>query len=167
MPGCESVLEDKGNEQLKRRFSSREEIAPFVWDTDTPEHIVEFRNLLKGIDDALPLLKDSHLAEETTAFLIHAATDGVINYVMKLLRWAAKLAIEKGSEQIDHSILAEAYEKRLAQDFHKRPNPFNPPVNSGRASRLAKRSTRVIGATNKRVRPRNRELSISNVLSHR
>jgi predicted AAA+ superfamily ATPase len=167
MPGCESVLENKGNEQLKRRFSSREEIAPFVWDTDTPEHIVEFRNLLKGIDDALPLLNDSHLAEETTAFLIHAATDGVINYVMKLLRWAAKLAIEKGSEQIDHSILAEAYEKRLAQDFPKRPNPFNPQMNSARGSRLAKRSSRVIGATNKRVRPRKRELSISDVLSHR
>jgi len=36
MPGCESVLENKGNEQLKRRFSSREHIEPFRWDTDEP-----------------------------------------------------------------------------------------------------------------------------------
>jgi predicted AAA+ superfamily ATPase len=165
MPGCESVLENKGNEQLKRRFSSREEILPFAW--DTAEHIVEFRQLLKEIDNALPLLKDSHLAEATTAFLIHSATDGVINYVMKLLRWAAKLAIESGLEQIDHSILAQAYEKRLAQDFIKRPNPFNPQANPAHAKVPAKRATPAIDATNKRVKPRKNKRSMSDVLSHR
>jgi Cdc6-like AAA superfamily ATPase len=165
MPGCESVLENEGNEQLKRRFSSREQIDPFAW--DTPEHIDEFRQLLKEIDDALPILKDSHLAEATTAFLIHSATDGVINYVMKLLRWAAKLAIESGAEQIDHSILAQAYEARLAQDFVKRPNPFNPQFDPAQPKRSAKRAIRSKDATNKRVKPRKEKRSISEVLSSR
>jgi predicted AAA+ superfamily ATPase len=164
MPGCESVLENKGNEQLKRRFSSRKQIAPFAWDT---EHVDEFKQLLKRIDDALPLLKDSHLAEATTAFLIHSATDGVINYVMKLLRWAAKLALESGLEQIDHSILAQAYEKRLAQDFIKRPNPFNPQANPAQAKVPAKRASPAIDATNKRVKSRKNKRLISDVLSHR
>lgn len=165
MPGCESVLETPGNEQLKRRFSSREEIAPFAW--DSPDHINEFRQLLKRIDDALPLLKDSHLAEATTAFLIHSATDGVINYVMKLLRWAAALAIKSGCEQIDHSILAQAYEERLAQDFKTRPNPFNPQVDARQLKTAPKRATHGIGATNKRVKPRKRKTSMSELLSHR
>lgn len=165
MPGCESVLENQGNEQLKRRFSSREEIMPFAW--DTAKQIVEFRQLLKEIDSALPLLKDSHLAEATTAFLIHSATDGVINYVMKLLRWAARLAIETGVEQIDHPILAQAYEERLAQDFVKRPNPFSPQFNPADAKRSTKRAIRAKDATNKRVKPREEKRSMSEVLSNR
>jgi len=162
MPGCESVLENKGNEQLKRRFSAREEIAPFAWDARAQND--EFRQLLKEIDDALPLLKNSHLADEETAFLIHSATDGIIIYVMKLLRWAAKLAIETGTEQIDYSILARAYEKRVAQDFPKRPNPFNP---QGHQRPLAKRATRGTDATNKRVKAQEIKQSMSDVLKHR
>lgn len=165
MPGCESVLGNKGNEQLKRRFSTRDEIAPFAWDAQAKDD--EFRQLLKEIDDALPLLKTSHLADETTAFLIHSATDGIINYIMKLLRWAAKLAIETGSEQIDYSLLARAYEKRVAQDFPKRPNPFNPQVAVHQRRAPAKRATYVTGATNKRVKSRQRKQSMSDLLKHR
>ncbi|MFY9622569.1 MAG: TniB family NTP-binding protein [Pyrinomonadaceae bacterium] len=165
MPGCESVLENKGNDQLKRRFSSREEIVPFAWDTKA--HVFEFRQLLKEIDAALPLLEDSHLADQETAFLIYSATDGVINYVMKLLRWAAKLAIESGTEQIDNSILADAYEKRLAQDFPKRPNPFNPLAGAHQRRAPATRANLDRGATNKRVKPRERKQSMSEVLKHR
>lgn len=164
MPGCESVLENPGNEQLKRRFSSREEILPFAWGTS--EHILEFRQLLKGIDDAMPLLKDSHLADFKTAYLIHSATDGVINYLMKLLRWAARMAIETGAEQIDYSILAHAYEERLARDFPKRTNPFNPKVGADQRP-TAKRATPATGATNKRVKARQRKPSMSEVLKHR
>lgn len=164
MPGCESVLENNGNAQLKRRFSAREEITGFPW--DTPDHITEFRQLLKGLDDALPLLKDSHLADAETAFLIHSATGGVINYVMKLLRWAAVVALESGTEQIDHSLLAEAYEERLAQDFPKMPNPFISEVASRRLA-PARRVTLASDGTNKRVKPRKNKRGISDVLSHR
>ncbi len=165
MPGCESVLENEGNEQLKRRFSSREEIAPFTWNVKAENR--EFKQLLKEIDDRLPLLENSHLADKETAFLIYSATDGVINYVMKLLRWAAKLAIETGAEQIDYSILAQAYEKRLAQDFPKRPNPFSPQAGAHQRRPPAKRANPITGATNKRVKSRARKQSMSDVLKHR
>ena len=165
MPGCENVLERKGNEQLKRRFSSRTEIQPFSW--DTPAHINEFRQLLKEIDHALPLLKTSHLADATTAFLIYSATNGVINYVMKLLRWAAKLAIKSGVEQIDNSILAQAYEERIAQDFKNRPNPFTSQFNPRQQSLRTKQAIHSSDATNRRIKPRNEKRTISDVLSLR
>lgn len=47
VPGCESVLEAKGNEQLKRRFSSRSQIEPFSW--ESPRHVDEFCRLLKEL----------------------------------------------------------------------------------------------------------------------
>jgi hypothetical protein len=157
-------------EQLETNFSLPWTVAPSLM-ADVAclfrFHITTLQTLTQNSFDVAYFSGHITDRESSRQAMSGWTTDGVINYVMKLLRWAAKLAIEKGSEQIDHSILAEAYEKRLAQDFPKRPNPFNPQVNSGRASRLAKRSTRVIGATNKRVRPRKRELSISDVLSHR
>lgn len=165
MPGCESVLDAKGNEQLKRRFSNRERIEPFSW--QGPKEIQEFRQLLKKIDDELPLLKDSQLADVATAFLIYNATDGVINYVMKLLRRAARTAIERGLERIDHSLLAHAYEELLAKEFEHRPNPFLAPSNEPHVKRAADRATPTIGATSKRVKARKRRVNMSDVLTTR
>ncbi len=158
MPGCESVLEAKGNEQLKRRFSSRDQILPFGW--TTPQQSDEFR------DDDLPLLKDSHLAETTTAFLIHSATEGVINYVMKLLRCAAVLAIELGTEQIDLPILAHAYAKRLEKDFKNRTNPFGHANQPPHLSKSAKRAV-APGAMSRRLKSQKRKPSMSDVLKSR
>ena len=162
MPGCESVLDQKGNEQLKRRFAARDEILPFSW--ETREGVNEFRQLLKGIDDALPLMKHSHLADLKTAFLIYTATNGVIDYVMELLRWAAALAIKSGSEEIDRELLAQAYEERIAQAFPMQPNPFNPRADINQRKEVHKRA-RVSNATNKRVKPRKLRRSMSDVLS--
>lgn len=163
MPGCESVLDQKGNEQLKRRFAARDEILPFSW--DTREAINEFRQLLKGIDDALPLMKDSHLADVRTAFLIYTATNGVIDYVMDLVRWATELAIKSGLERIDQNLFAQAYEERIAQAFPKRPNPFNPQRETTPSKEVPKRANRVSNATNKRVKARKLRRSMSEVLS--
>ncbi len=163
MPGCESVLDQKGNEQLKRRFASREEILPFTW--DTPKGVNEFRSLLKSIDDALPLIEDSHLADLKTSFLIYTATDGIIYYVMKLLRTAAALAIESGLARIDCELLAQGYEKRIAKAFPNRPNPFNSKLEPNKSKEAAKRANKVSNATNKRVKRRKLRRSISDVLS--
>jgi Cdc6-like AAA superfamily ATPase len=164
MPGCESVLDANGNEQLKRRFSAREQILPFGW--TTAEQVDEFRQLLKMIDDDLPLLKDSHLAESATAFLIHSATDGVINYVMKLLRKAAALAIELGTEQVDVTILAQAYEERLSKAFKNRTNPFDHVRRSSQPRKPAERAVKP-EAMSKRLKGQKRKPSMSEVLKGR
>ena len=163
MPGCESVLDAKGNEQLRRRFSNREQIEPFRWKGSN--EIQEFRQLLKNVDEALPLLEDSHLADLTTAFLIYKATDGVINYVMKLLRRASRMAIERGVEKVDHSILAAAYEELLAKEFTHRPNPFMSTASEPKPKRSANRATHKIGAVSKRLKGRKRKVNLSEVLT--
>ena len=165
MPGCESVLDANGNEQLKRRFSNREQIEPFSWKGSS--ECQEFRQLLRKIEDELPLLEDSNLADLATAFLIYQATDGVIDYVMKLLRRASRMAIERRLERIDHPILADAYEQVLAKEFKQRPNPFLAPSNEPRVKRRANRAAPAIGATNKRVKARKRKANISDVLTTR
>jgi len=165
MPGCESVLDAKGNEQLKRRFSNREQIEPFSWKPSDDNQ--EFRQLLKNIDEALPLLEDSNLADLATAFLIYKATDGVINYVMKLLRRAARLAIERGLKRIDHSVLSKAYEELLAKEFKQRPNPFLAPPTEPQVKRSADRPTPTLGAMGKRVKARKRKANLSDVLTTR
>lgn len=165
MPGCESVLDSKGNEQLKRRFSNREQIEPFSW--QGPKEIQEFRQLLKKIDDELPLLKDSHLADLTTAFLIYSATDGVISYVMKLVRRASRMAIERGLERIDQLLLADAYEEVLATEFKQRPNPFLFTSNGPKVKPSANRASHNIGAVGKRMKGRKRKVNLSDVLTTR
>jgi len=85
---------------------------------------------------------------------------------MKLLRWAAVLAIESGMEQIDHSLLGQAYEERLAQDFPRVPNPFISEIASRRLA-PARRTTPALDGTNKRIKPRKNKPTISDVLSHR
>lgn len=165
MPGCESVLDAEGNEQLKRRFSNRAVIQPFRWKGSKENE--EFRQLLKRIDDELPLLEDSNLADLATAFLIYEATDGVINYVMKLLRRASRIAIEDGRERLDYSILAEAYDEVLAKESMQRPNPFLLASNESQVKPLAKRATATIGTTSKRIKPLKRRANMSDVLSTR
>jgi predicted AAA+ superfamily ATPase len=167
MPGCESVLDAEGNEQLKRRFSNREVIQPFRWKGSKENE--EFRQLLKRIDDELPLLEDSNLADLATAFLIYEATDGVINYVMKLLRRASRIAVEDGRKRIDHSILAEVYKKVLAKEFADRPNPFLFTANACRMKEPAIRAPRPnkIGAVGKRIKAGKRKVNLSDVLSTR
>jgi hypothetical protein len=165
MPGCESVLDAKGNEQLKRRFSNREQIEPFSWKAEKEGQ--EFRQLLRSIEDELPLLEHSNLADLATAFLIYQATDGVINYVMKLLRRAARMAIERRANRIDHPVLADAYEQVLAKEFKQRPNPFLTLLNESQAKRSANRAAPAIGATSKRVKARKRKANVSDVLTTR
>jgi predicted AAA+ superfamily ATPase len=165
MPGCESVLDAKGNEQLKRRFSNREQIEPFSW--QGPKEGQEFRQLLRKIEDELPILEGSNLADLATAFLIYQATDGVIDYVMKLLRRASRMAIERRLERIDHSLLADAYEQVLAKEFKQRPNPFLATSHKPTVKRSANRATPTIGATSKRIKPRKKRVNMSDVLSSR
>jgi hypothetical protein len=49
---------------------------------------------------------------------------GFIGYVMKLMRRAAILAIDKGAECLDLELLAESYDERLASRNRRRMNPF-------------------------------------------
>lgn len=109
MPSCDAVLDEPQNEQLRRRFSTRECLEPFSW--RSKEERGKLRKFLDLVDEQLPLLECSHLANINTAYSIQKATGGTIAYIMKLIRRAAALALKDGVEVIDYDHLAQSYEE--------------------------------------------------------
>lgn len=123
MPYSHVILDARGNEQLKRRFSLRRHIEPFGWGGNASEQ-EGFRNFLKLIDGQLPFNKKANLAGKTLAFRFYCATNGVIFYVMDIIRMAALSAIEQSLEGLELPVLADAYNKSLASAYPDRGNPF-------------------------------------------
>lgn len=123
MPYSRIILDTRGNEQLKRRFSLRRTIEPFGWGPTNKEQ-ADFRNFLKLIDSHLPFDKPADLAAKTLAFRFYCATNGVIHYVMDIVRIAALNAIEQSLETLTLDLLADAYDESLASSYPDRENPF-------------------------------------------
>jgi hypothetical protein len=123
MPYASVILDAPGNEQLQRRFSVRASLAPFYWTTN--EEKGEFRAFLKAIDDKLPFPERSRLAEQTMALRFYCGTNGRVGKVMKIVRRASELAIERGLEKLDLEVLSEAYADRLQADQPGHMNPFS------------------------------------------
>lgn len=120
MPNCDDILE--ANTQLKRRFSVRESLEPFGWNTHQQQQ--DFRKFLRIVDTKLPLAKRSNLADQEMAYRFFCATNGVVANVMQIVRRAAAVAIERSLETLDLAILAETYKDRLATNNPKMKNPF-------------------------------------------
>jgi hypothetical protein len=120
LPSSVQVLD--ANEQLRRRFGLKLSIDPFGW--DTPEQRTEFRKFLRVIDDKLPLTERANLADEEMAYRFFCASEGVIAYVMKIVRAATCLAIDRSARTLTLEILAETYEERLGTNGPAKKNPF-------------------------------------------
>lgn len=122
MPYVDQILDAVGNEQLQRRFAVRERLDPFGWLTD--EQQKEFRAFLKAVDNQLPLMEASHLSDPIMTFRFYCATHGVIGKIMKIVRRATELALERSEERLTLDLLAEAYDDRLRANHPDRINPF-------------------------------------------
>lgn len=109
------------NEQLSRRFANRQELSPFGFNSD--EEIKEFRKFLHAVDTLLPLETASGLANLQVARQLHYASDGVVHYVMKLIRSGTEMALRQGKPTLDQSILAEAFQSYV---WHVKPHKSNP-----------------------------------------
>ena len=114
----------KANEQLERRFSMREAIKPLKWRMrNGKQEGPTFLNFLKYLDQGLPFVESSMLDSEEMAFRIYYATDGIVGFIMKLIRRAAYFAIEKDLPSLNLEVLAKAYEERLSHRDPTRKNP--------------------------------------------
>jgi Cdc6-like AAA superfamily ATPase len=122
MPYAVEILASPGNEQLQRRFAVRAPLDPFVWDTS--DERTEFRAFLKAVDDQLPLGESSRLSDPLIAFRFYCATNGRVGRIMKIVRRATELALERGIEHLSLDVLADAYDDRLRADCPGRVNPF-------------------------------------------
>lgn len=120
MPYSDIIL--RANAQLERRFTTRVSLEPFGWEEKAKRD--ELKTFLSHLDVKLPLPKQSNLSLHETAFRLYCATNGYVGYLMKLVRGAAHLAIDRSCARIDLELLAEAYEERLAGSAPGRANPF-------------------------------------------
>jgi len=116
------------NPQLARLFGDPLELTPFAWDETHPATIAEFRALLQEIERLLPLNEESHLTQLDIAQRCFVACDGVLGYLMALMRRATALALQQGCEHLDAPLLATAFDQRLGGTRRALPNPFAGPL---------------------------------------
>ncbi len=123
---AEAILE--ANEQLDRHIGTPLILPPFEWDRQRPETIKEFRTLMRDIDRGLPL-DLSDLQDEEMAFRFFYASDGYLGWIMEIIRGAAIQAIDTGCNTLNATLLANAYQTRLAgtEVGYGKVNPFSTP----------------------------------------
>ncbi len=111
------------NPQLSRLFGDPKMIPPFEWND-------EFRSLLSDIEQLLPLKEPSHLDSDELASRCYVACDGLIGYLMTLIRGAAYLALTQGREHVDIFLLETAFTEFLSSERRGLTNPFvgDPPL---------------------------------------
>jgi hypothetical protein len=71
----------------------------------------------------LPLTERPELAVLATARRLHAASGGVMAYLMELIRGATYLALAEGRPTLDLEVLGRAFEQRLASVRRGPPTP--------------------------------------------
>lgn len=160
LPTSEFILSKENNEQLSRRFSQRFYLNPFYWFVDNQNQNIPqsadgdmFRNFLFLLDEQLPLLEHSGLANKQTAKSIFYATDGIIGYVMKLVRGALQIALKQEEESIYIDTLAASFDKHIRQDKPGKVNPFMNDFSLMDVPSLHKEAVELqLTATNKRLK---------------
>ncbi len=92
-PKSEEILDGKENEQLRRRFPFRMRLKPFGWETDAEQDA--FRKFLEKVDGLIPLSSLSTLADPNVASLINISGAGHMNEIMRCIRAAALLTLQR------------------------------------------------------------------------
>ena len=121
-PKSKEILDGTENEQLRRRFPYRMSLKPFGWKTEKEQ--TEFRKFLLMVEEKLPLDRPSNLADPNIAARIHYATGGLMFEVMRLIRYAAILAVKRDLLNINLSLLKESFEENTAANSPHLENPF-------------------------------------------
>lgn len=122
LPEAEKVL--RANPQLGRLFGDPHQLHPFIWNSEQPDTIVEFRRFLQTLEELLPLAETLPLTSVDVAWRCYVASDGCMAYLMNLVRRAAQRAIVLDRPALDMDLLAEAFDYRLAGQRRGLANPF-------------------------------------------
>lgn len=120
----ESEIVVKSNFQIERRFTSKCVITPFQ--IDSSEDFSEFRGLLGAFQKALPLPVETPLYEANMARRFMVASNGLLDYVHKILEGAVSIAGAAGHKSLDLPVFAAGFKKEVWADVGDRLNPFHP-----------------------------------------
>lgn len=123
--GTESIKEIlNANDAIKRRYSAAIELKPFS--ISTSGEAKEFAGIIRHIDRLLNLQFQIDYTDHKLIEAIHFATNGIMDYMMKLLVQAYELAFLNGYTQITRALLEEAFTECIWLDGVGKMNPFNP-----------------------------------------
>ena len=117
---CLEVL--KQNEQLRRRFGATLRVGAFRW--ESREDRTTYRAFLRAVQDQLPEYAMPPLADPEMAFRMHYGTYGLIGYIMKIIRGAARIARSHQSREITLRTLAQSFQEHVWMERPTDPNPF-------------------------------------------
>jgi hypothetical protein len=123
LPEAELVL--NANPQLGRLFGDPHVLHPFTWDANRPETVAEFRLFLQTLEGMLPLPDRLPLTSVDVAWRCYVASEGCMAYLMNLIRRATQRALVLERPALDLTLLAEAFDHRLAGQRRGVPNPFS------------------------------------------
>ena len=122
LPEAELVVQS--NEQLARRFSSKFTLSPFQMNPH--EDFLEFRGILRALQEILPIPVDVPLFEANLARRFLVASHGLLDYVCKILEGSIRIAAEAGLKSLDMQVYSAAFKKEVWIDCGDRLNPFHP-----------------------------------------
>ncbi len=159
LPEAETVFQF--NSQLSRRFANRHNLNPFSWKDSGRE----FRTFLHAVESQLPLMEESNLACEEMALRFYYASDGIVAYVMKLIRYGTHLVLKRGQEKLDLNVLASAFEKYVKADKPHKKNPFIESDFLDEVKNHSSISSNIkVKATNNRIKTKKKTTKASDIL---
>lgn len=121
LPECENVV--RANPQLWRRFSSRVSYSSF--DMNDGDDFGEFRAVLRGFQEHLPLPVATPLHEANLARRFWLGSDGRLDFVRKVLEGAVSIAGANGFDCLDLPLYARAFRETVWADVGELLNPFS------------------------------------------
>lgn len=112
------------NEQLRRRFSSPIHLSEFGF--VTAEEQLTFRSILKHLQSLMPYRKGLDLSDSEVAMRFHFATNGLIDYVVKIIDELVVASAGDPRPAVDYNALQKAFKVQIWGDVPDQLNPFNP-----------------------------------------
>lgn len=119
LPTCTEAI--RSNSQLARRFSAHCNLCPFTF-TTAPKRM-EFRGVLAAIQKEIPI-RFPNFSDANNANRMFIGTNGVIDYVAKLVDQAVDLATRNDQAEVTMDTLAQAFRDAIWCDAPDELNPF-------------------------------------------
>ncbi len=113
----------KVNEQLRRRFSKRIILSAF--DIDNRSSRNNFKGLIKILDEKVGLPNRIDITEQSLIYSIYYATNGIIDYLVKLFIGAYECALHYEKSELCIICFEEAFTLNIWVDGIGKLNPFH------------------------------------------
>lgn len=111
------------NEQLRRRFSARCHLQPFGFNDSIQQRT--FRAVLKVLEEGLPYKCEASMYEFPMARRLHFASNGLFDYMAKIIDGAVEITKNNGSDVITPAVFEQTFLDTVWNDAPNDLNPFS------------------------------------------